>query len=325
MRRHFWISTFPRNGKRFVRDVYREIAARLRDGRSFAVATLVATRDAAPAPLGTSLLVDADGSFLGNVGAGCHEGELVEAARATLLDGQTRKIDFDLTDALLDGSACGSSMTVVVWRPHARFEASARRIAEGSENVEFDCDGHDVTVPQRRSLIVVGATDLATHLSSLAKAADFEVTVVDPRAEFATASRLPGVGRVVVAWPQDALPDLLPEADAIVIVSHDAKIDFPALRCALDTGVAYIGVLGSRRNQRSRREALAKDGYDDATLDRIHGPTGLDVGAVTNGQIACSILAEVLAVLSGRSALPLRQTSGRISGKLFEDAVLGER
>lgn len=308
-----------------MRDVYRDIAARLRDGRPFAVATLVSTRDAAPAPLGTSFVVDADGSFLGNVGAGCHESELVEAARATLRDGQTREIDFDLNDELLDGSACGSSMTVVVWRPHPAFEKSARRIAEGLEEVEFDCGGHGIVVAQKRSLIVVGATDLSAHLVSTAQAADFVVTVVDPRADFATARRLPEVDRIVVAWPQDALPRLLPEADAIVVVSHDAKIDLPALRCALDTNVAYIGVLGSRRNQRFRRQALAHDGYPEASLDRIHGPTGLDVGAVTNGQVACSILAEVLAVLNARSALPLRETSGRISGKPLEDAVLGER
>jgi xanthine dehydrogenase accessory factor len=297
-----------------VRDVYREIAARLRDGFSFAVATLVSTRNAAPAPIGTSLLVASDGSFLGNVGAGCHEGELVEAARATLRDGRARTIDFDLADELLDGSACGAAMTVVVWRPGAAFESLAQRIAEGLEDVEYDCDGHGVIVPAQRSLLVVGATDLAAQLSALAQAADFTVTVVDPRAEFATSKRLPNVDRLVVAWPQDALPELLPQADAIVVVSHDAKIDLPALRCALDTDVAYIGVLGSRRNQRYRREVLAQDGYDDASLDRIAGPTGLDIGAVTNGQVACSILAEVLTVLNGRSGLPLRETSGRISG-----------
>lgn len=297
-----------------MRDVYRSIAARLRDGASFAVATMVSTRDAAPAPIGTSLLVDADGSFLGNVGAGCHEGELVEAARATLHDGWPRTIEFDLTDELLDGSACGASMTVVVWKPGAAFAACAQKIAEGLEDVEYDCDGREIIVPARRSLVIVGATDLAAQLASLAQAADFGVTVVDPRAEFATAKRLPSVDRIVVAWPQDALPELLPQPDAIVVVSHDVKIDLPALRCALDTEVAYIGVLGSRRNQRHRREVLAQDGYDDAALDRIHGPTGLDVGAITNGQVACSILAEVLAVLNGRSGLPLRETSGRISG-----------
>lgn len=188
-------------------------------------------------------------------------------------------------------------------------------------DVQYDCDGHDVVVPARRSLVIVGATDLALQLSSFAQAADFAVTVVDPRAEFATSKRLPGVDRIVVAWPQDALPGLLPESDAIVIVSHDAKIDLPALRCALDTSIAYVGILGSRRNQWFRREALAEDGYDEASLDRIHGPTGLDVGAVTNGQVACSILTEVLAVLNGRSGLPLRETSGRISGTASESAV----
>jgi xanthine dehydrogenase accessory factor len=304
-----------------MREAYREIATRLRDGASFAVATLVSTREAAPAPIGTSLIVDADGSFLGNVGAGCHEGELVETARAAMRDGRTRTIDFDLSDELLDGSACGASMTVVVWVPDGSFELCARQIVAGSEDVRFACGGYDVAIPRRRSLAIVGATDLALHLSSLAQAADFMVTVVDPRAEFATPHRLPGVDRIVVGWPQDVLPDLLPSADAVVVVSHDAKIDLPALRCALDSSIAYIGALGSRRNQRFRRAALAADGYDDANLDRIYGPTGLDVGAVTSGQVACSILTEVLAILNERSAVPLRETSGPIGVTLSGSVV----
>lgn len=304
-----------------MREAYREIATRLREGAPFAVATLVSTRDAAPAPVGTSLIVDCDGSFLGNVGAGCHESELVEAARATLRDGQTRKIDFDLNDDLLDGSACGASMTVVVWVPDASFKALAQQIVDGLDDVRFYCGGYEIVVAPRRSLLIVGATDLTLHLTSLANAADFTVTVVDPRPEFATARRLPGVERIVVGWPQDVLADLLPGADAIVVVSHDVKIDLPALRCALDTPVAYIGALGSRRNQQHRKSVLAADGYDDAALDRIHGPTGLDVGAVTSAQVACSILTEVLAVLNERTAAPLRKTAGRISGVLPNSTV----
>lgn len=297
-----------------MREAYREIAMRLREGARFAVATLVATHDASPAPIGTSLVVDGDGSFLGNVGAGCHESELVEAARATLEDGQVRKIDFNLNDDLLDGSACGASMTVLVWIPNASFEHHAEQIVAGADDVAFYCGGYEIVVPKRRSLLVVGATDLAAQLAALARGADFRVTVVDPRPEFATPRRLPGIDRIVVGWPQDVLPALLKETDAIVVVSHDAKIDVPALRCALDSTIAYVGALGSRRNQRHRRAALGAYGYDEATLDRIHGPTGLDVGAVTPMQVACAILAEVLAVLNRRSAAPLRETSGRISG-----------
>lgn len=304
-----------------MREAYREIARRLGDGASFAVATLVSTRDAAPAPNGTSLIVDADGSFLGNVGAGCHEAELVQAAREALRDRRTRTIDFDLTDELLDGSACGASMRVVVWVPGASFESCARRIADGAEDVTFYCEGNEVSIPRRRLLVIVGATDLALHVASLAHAADFAVTVIDPRPEFATQRRLPGVDRVLVGWPQDVLPHVLPDADAIVVVSHDAKIDLPALRCALDTHIAYIGALGSRRNQRVRREALAADGYPRGSIDRIHGPTGLDIGAVTSAQVACSILTEILAVLNERSAEPLRETSGRISGTAPGSAV----
>jgi xanthine dehydrogenase accessory factor len=289
------------------------MASRQRDGKPFAVATLVATRDASPAPPGTSLLVEPDGSFRGNVGAGCHEGELVAAALTALRDGRPRTIDFDLSDELLDGSVCGASLTVAIWIPPAEFAGIAARIAEGSENVSFFCASHAVTIPRKRRLIVVGATELAACLSRSASEADFYIVVIDPRGAFATEERLPSADRILRAWPQDVLPALLADADAVVVLAHDAKIDLPALRCALDSRVPYIGALGSRRSQEARREALASFGYGESALARVHGPVGLDLGAVTAAQVACSILAEILSTLNRRTGRPLFETSGAIT------------
>ncbi|HVA33784.1 MAG TPA: XdhC family protein, partial [Candidatus Baltobacteraceae bacterium] len=143
-----------------MRAVYAAIADRLRSGTPFAVATLVAVRDAAPAPLGTSLIVDADGSFVGNIGAGCHEAEVVEAARAASADRLETTLTFSLTDELLDGSSCGASLDVVVWLPDASFADVADRIVTGDETVIFTCGERTVTIGPRRRAVVVGATDL---------------------------------------------------------------------------------------------------------------------------------------------------------------------
>jgi xanthine dehydrogenase accessory factor len=296
-----------------MREMYAAIAARLLDDMPFAVATLIATRNSAPAPIGTSLVVDADGSFSGNIGAGCHESEIVEVTRTTLRDGADRTVEFDMSDEVLDGSACGASLTVVAWRPLAEFAAVAERIVRGDDVVTFECGASRVRIPCKRRLVVVGATELASHLTRVARAADIHVTVVDPRPAFATKRRQPDADELVVAWPDDVLAALLERADAVVALSHDVKIDVPALRCALDSAVPYVGALGSRRSQRVRREALRALGYDEATLRRLRGPAGLDLGAVTNAQIGCSILAEILSVLNHRSARPLCDTTGAIS------------
>ena len=295
-----------------MREIYGEIAERLRAGFPCAVATLVATRQAAPAPIGTSLLIDADGSFLGNIGAGCHEAELVESARAALRDGTPRTIDFDLTDELLDGSFCGASLTVAIWVPDLDFAVVADSIVGGQEAVDFFCGSHVVRIEQKRRLVIVGATDLAANLTRLASAADFWVTVVDPRPEFATRRRHADAQSVIVAWPDDVLPALLAEAAAIVVVAHDAKIDLPALRSALQSKVAYVGVLGSRRSQSAHAESLRELGCSAAELARIHGPAGLDIGAASSAQVACSIVAEILGVLNEGSAAPLRSLQGPI-------------
>jgi xanthine dehydrogenase accessory factor len=295
-----------------MREIYGEIADRLRSGRPCAIATLVAARQAAPASIGTSMLVDSDGSFMGNIGAGCHEAELVESARAALRDGLPRTIDFDVTDELLDGSSCGALLTVAIWLPDPGFAVVADRIVAGEEPVEFSCGSHVISIERKRKLVVVGATDLAAHLTRAANASDFSVTIVDPRPEFATSKRHPEARRVLVAWPDDVLPSLLRDVAAIVVVAHDAKIDLPALRCALQSDVAYIGLLGSRRSQSVRGKSLQELGCSANTIARIHGPSGLDVGAISNAQVACSILAEILSVLNDRSAAPLRSVPGPI-------------
>ena len=146
-------------------------------------------------------------------------------------------------------------------------------------------------------VVLVGAVHIAQSLAAMAKEAGFEVSVVDPREAFATAARFPGVD-LRCAWPEPALAALgLDHRSAVVTVTHDPKVDDPALKAALESPAFYIGALGSKRTQAKRVERLREAGFDDTALVRIHAPVGLDIGARSPGEIAASVLAEIISVL----------------------------
>ena len=145
-------------------------------------------------------------------------------------------------------------------------------------------------------LIVVGAVHIAQALAALAAPLGIATVVVDPRGAFATAERFPGV-RIMSEWPDEALDALRPDSrTAIVTLTHDPKLDDPALDRALRSDAFYIGALGSRRTHAARLQRLAALGHDAGATARIRGPVGLDLAAVTAPEIALSILAEFVAV-----------------------------
>jgi len=147
------------------------------------------------------------------------------------------------------------------------------------------------------NLVIVGAVHLAQALIPLARAAGYDVTVIDPRAAFASPERFPGV-LVHNEWPDEVMPRLdLGPRSALVALTHDPKIDDPALTAALRSGCFYIGALGSKKTQGGRRERLAAAGFKEADLSRIHGPIGLAIGARGPAEIAISIMAEITAAL----------------------------
>jgi xanthine dehydrogenase accessory factor len=149
-------------------------------------------------------------------------------------------------------------------------------------------------------LIVVGAVHIAQKLVPLARLAEFAVSVVDPREFFASSGRFPDV-ELVHAWPDRAVGDLAPDtATAIVTLTHDPKLDDPALVSALRSPAFYIGALGSRKTHARRLDRLREQGFGDADLARIHAPVGLPIGAVSPGEIAVSIMAEIIATRHGR-------------------------
>ncbi|MFO1036553.1 MAG: XdhC family protein [Geminicoccaceae bacterium] len=146
-------------------------------------------------------------------------------------------------------------------------------------------------------LVVVGAVHIAQALVPMAALAGYAVTVLDPRRGFATEARFPGV-TIDHDWPDEAMERLGPDTrTAVVALTHDPKIDDPALEVTLRSEAFYIAALGSRRTHAGRLERLRAAGFDDATLARIHGPAGIDIGAISPAEIAISVLAEMTAAL----------------------------
>ncbi len=153
--------------------------------------------------------------------------------------------------------------------------------------------------PQR--LIIVGAVHIAISLVRFANELDYETIVIDPRPVFATPERFGHADQLLVAWPQEAIPDLRPDSGtSIAVISHDDKLDLPALKLALQSDARYIGALGSRKTMARRAAMLRSEGFSEAELARIHNPIGLDLGGRTPEEIALAIMAEVVATRYGR-------------------------
>jgi len=143
-------------------------------------------------------------------------------------------------------------------------------------------------------LLIIGAVHIAQALIPMARVAGYDIQLVDPRTAFATPGRFPGI-EIINGWPQEVMTKLpLNSRTAVVTLSHDAKIDEPALKAALESSAFYIGALGSKRNHAKRLARLAVFGFDDKALARISGPVGLPLGGRSPAEIAVAILAQII-------------------------------
>jgi xanthine dehydrogenase accessory factor len=154
----------------------------------------------------------------------------------------------------------------------------------------------NVQVPSVKA-VVIGAVHISQALAPMARGLDLAVTIIDPRTAFATPERFPDV-QVLAEWPDAALPRLgLDRYTALLALTHDPKIDDPALVAALRAECFYIGALGSKKTHARRIERLTAAGFGEADIARIHAPIGLDIGAVSPAEIAVAVLAELIAAL----------------------------
>jgi xanthine dehydrogenase accessory factor len=191
----------------------------------------------------------------------------------------------------------------VVARDHAADDILAQVLDEA---FRFDRSGvhkipegeffvHIYNPPLR--LVIIGAVHIAQAVIPIARAAGYDVAVIDPRGAFATGERFPGIA-LHAEWPDEILPKLgLDERSALLALTHDPKIDDPALHLALNSKVFYVGALGSKRTQGTRRQRLTEAGFSEKDIGRIHGPIGIDIGAQGAPEIAISIMAELTRVL----------------------------
>jgi xanthine dehydrogenase accessory factor len=320
-------------------DVLDQASQWLAGGKKIALATVIGTWGSSPRPVGSQLVVDEKGAFLGSVSGGCIEGAVIQEAIAAMGDGQPRTLDFGVSDeqAWDVGLACGGNVKVYV-RPEddatllARLNADrpiavATNLADGTRTVVDPAAGdgeladaarialrddksrtidtpdgavfvHAFNKPLR--MFLVGAVHISQALVPMAQLAGYAVTVIDPRGAFATPERFPGVD-LSDEWPDDALDELEPDSrTAVVTLTHDPKLDDPALERALKSDAFYIGALGSTRTHAKRIERLTEAGFGEADFTRIHAPIGLDIGSTSPAEIAVSILSEIVATKHGK-------------------------
>lgn len=178
---------------------------------------------------------------------------------------------------------------------NALLHAANEALASDKGRIVAASDGEwflNVFNPPLR-LIIVGAVHIAQPLARIAALAGYDVTVIDPRTAFASEDRFPGI-RLVTNWPDEAMAAEAPDTrTAVVTLTHDPKLDDPALHAALKSPCFYIGALGSKKTHASRMERLTAAGFDEAARARIHGPVGLSIGAKSPAEIAISIMAQI--------------------------------
>ncbi len=226
---------------------------------------------------------------------------------------------------VVEGDGVGTKLLVLeggetVGDGSAELAAHADELIRGARNRMLELEGRKVFAevygPPPR-LLVYGAVDTAESLAAAANQLGWTTIVADARAKFATRERIPSADELIVAWPEETFAQVAPDhATAIVILTHDDKFDLPALELALASDAFYIGLIGGRRNQEKKRERLRELGVDEAAIERIAGPCGLDIGADTGPEVALSILAEAMAVRNGRGGGPLRQSGQRIHAEV---------
>ena len=188
-----------------------------------------------------------------------------------------------------------------------------RRYGAGGEVMGSEVPVYIQAFETQPRMVIFGAIDFSAEMAKLASEVGYQVTICDARRPFADSPRFSRVAEVVVDWPDRYLESQeLGPRDVVLVFTHDAKFDEPALISSVATDAGYIGALGSRRTQERRLRRLRDAGLDEPSIDRLHAPCGLDVGARTPVETAVSILAEVIAVRTGRRGDSLRDTTGPI-------------
>lgn len=275
------------------------------EGRKMALATVVKTWGSSPRPVGSHLVIDEDGRMEGSVSGGCVDGVVVTAAYDCINSEKGELLQFEVaTDQAWEvGLSCGGEVHILV-EPLINIANKVSYLLDDDANIIKKlrsetkmADGNFFVHEYKPALkmIVVGAVHISQGLISMAKTLDIDVILVDPRTAYASEERFPGTN-FITTWPDEALKVIgINASTAIVTLSHDPKLDDPALEIAVRSEAFYIAALGSLKTQKQRKQRLKEKGFLDTEIDRIHGPAGLDIGALEPAEIALSILSELVA------------------------------
>lgn len=299
----------------------------LKAGHAVAIATVVQTWGSAPRPVGSWLAIREDGQVAGSVSGGCVEDDLIRRVQTEILTRDTPEMvvyGVSQQEAARFGLPCGGTLRLFVEpKPElsilekllvaisthqvtcrtVNIASGKSTLDQGSRHDEFVCNEQEMrtTYGPRWRLVIIGAGQLSLYTADFALASDFEVIVIDPREEYAE-----GLNRndltFIKGMPDDVLLEIgVDPHTAVVALTHDPKLDDMALMEALRSPAFYIGALGSRKNTQKRKERLLEFDLNQEQVDRLHGPVGLYIGALTPPEIAVSILAEIIAVKYGIS------------------------
>lgn len=299
----------------------------LQSGQPVAIATVVQTWGSAPRPVGSWLAIRADGQVAGSVSGGCVEDDLIRRVQTEILTRNTPEmVVYGVTqqEAARFGLPCGGTLRLLVepkpelavlekllenisshqiTRRSVNLSTGKSTLTLGDRNDEFVCTEQEMqtTYGPRWRMVIIGAGQLSLYTADFALASDFEVIVIDPRKEYAE-----GLNRSDITFSKGMPDDVLLEIGvdshtAVVALTHDPKLDDMALMEALKSPAFYVGALGSRKNTQKRKERLLEFDLSQEQIEKLHGPVGLYIGALTPPEIAVSILAEVIAVKYGLS------------------------
>lgn len=296
------------------------VLTRLREAHEpTALALLVRAQHSAPRPVGSALCLSASGLRAGAVSMGCVEADVVEHLQQVLEGGAPRRVSYGPSDAigLEVGLSCGGRIELLVFNLNwldPVWDQLLRPVVRGVLGVNLS-DEHlgqlswfddDAPAPEDymfqyrffpdQRLFVLGMNPISEALCRGAARLNFDPWLIDPRPTLLREAALPGA-RALCAWPQEGLERLSigPES-YVVVLTHDPKLDLPALETALEYKCRYIGLLGGSRTREQRKAALLEKGFSAQTVARLHTPVGLNIGAVSSEEIAVAILAEMIQV-----------------------------
>ncbi len=251
-------------------DLYEEILKIKAEGRSAAMATIIATKGSTPREVGAKMLIREDGTITGTIGGGCLEGQVFEEAIQAIREEKPRTVHYDLTgrDAAEAGMICGGIMDIYI----------------------------EPIIPTP-TVFIFGGGHISLFVSRISAMVGFQVVVMDDRAQFANRERFPEAEQVIAEEFFMAFPKLkVNRSSYLVIVTRGHAYDQEVLEWALVTEAKYIGMIGSKKKIQTVYKNLAEKGIAQEKFQRVHAPIGLDIGALTPEEIAVSIVGEMIRV-----------------------------